>query len=170
MCFLNSKNVASVNLNMVFKDFRARIRFMGSDLRVGDIMTKNVIVVPFGNTIIDVAKLMKKHSIGSVIIVQDKAGKHAKGIITERDIVYKVISKGKDPQGAKVEKIMSSPLRVVKPETTIEDAAKAMKENKIKRLPVVNEDNELIGILSEGDIMKIFPVVVDLIEEKATMS
>jgi CBS domain-containing protein len=65
---------------------------------------------------------------------------------------------------------MSAPLRLVRPHTTIEDAAQAMKENKIKRLPVVNEDNELIGILSEGDIMKIFPVVVDLIEEKAAMS
>jgi len=133
-------------------------------------MTKDVIVVSFGDTILDVAKLMKKHTIGSVIIVQDKKGKHAKGIITERDIVYKVLSKGKDPYKIGVEQIMSTPLRVVKPETTIEDAAKAMKENRIKRLPVVNEDNELIGILSEGDIMKIFPVVVDLIEEKAAMS
>ena len=139
-------------------------------MRVGDIMTKDVIVLPFGNTILDVAKVMKKNSIGSVIIVQDKAGKHAKGIITERDIVHKVLSKGSDPYKIIVEKVMSTPLRVVKPETTIEEAATAMKENKIKRLPVVNEDNELIGILSEGDIMKIFPVVVDLIEEKAAMS
>ena len=45
-----------------------------------------------------------------------------------------------------------------------------MKENRIKRLPVVNDNNELIGILSENDIMRIFPVVVDLIEEKAAIS
>lgn len=139
-------------------------------MRVGDIMTKQVIVVPFEKTILDVAKLMKKNAIGSVIIVEDKGGKQAKGIITERDIVYKVLSKGSDPYKIPVEEIMSSPLKVVKPETTIEDAAKAMKENKIKRLPVVNEHNELVGILSEGDIMKIFPVVVELIEEKAAMS
>ena len=133
-------------------------------------MTKNVIVAPFGNTIQDVAKLMKKHNIGSVIIVADEKGKHAKGIITERDIVYKVLAKGADPYKAMVEKVMSSPLRVVRPETKIEEAARAMKENKIKRLPVVSDNNELIGILSEGDIMKIFPVVVDLIEEKAALS
>lgn len=133
-------------------------------------MTKNVIVVPFGKTILDVAKLMKKNEIGSVIVVEDKAGKHAKGIITERDIVYKILAKGEDPYKAEVKDIMSQPLRVVKPDTTIEDAAKAMRENKVKRLPVVNDDNELIGLLSEGDIMKIFPVVVDLIEERASMS
>ena len=143
---------------------------MGSDLKVGDIMTKKVVVVPFGKTILDVAKFMKKTSVGSVIVVEDSAGKHAKGIITERDIVYKVLAKGVDPYNSKVEEVMSRPLRVVKPDTTIEDAAKAMRENKIKRLPVVNDDNELIGILSEGDIMKIFPVVVDLIEERAAIA
>lgn len=143
---------------------------MGSDLKVGDIMTKKVIVVPFGRTILEVAKYMKKNNVGSIIVVEDNEGKHAKGIITERDIVYKVLAKGVDPYKSKVEEIMSRPLRVVKPDTTIEDAAKAMRENKIKRLPVVNDDNELIGILSEGDIMKIFPVVVDLIEERAAIS
>ena len=143
---------------------------MGSDLRVGDVMTPKVIVISFGKTTLDVAKLMKKNSVGSVIVVEDKAGKHAKGIITERDIVYKVLSKDLDPKETSVEQIMSRPLRVVKPDTTIEEAAKAMKENKIKRLPVVSENNELIGIVSEGDIMKIFPLVVDLIEERAAMS
>ncbi|MBU0533092.1 CBS domain-containing protein [Candidatus Micrarchaeota archaeon] len=142
---------------------------MGSDLRVGDIMTKKVVVIPFGKTVLDVSKTMKKNNIGSVIIVEDNAGKHAKGIITERDIVYKVLAKGEDPYAITVEKIMSKPLRVVTPETTIEEAARAMQENKIKRLPVVNEHNELIGILSEGDIMKIFPIVVDLIEERAAI-
>lgn len=143
---------------------------MGSDLRVGDVMTPKVIVISFGKTTLDVAKLMKKNSVGSVIVVEDKAGKHAKGIITERDIVYKVLSRDLDPKETSVEQIMSKPLRVVKPDTTIEEAAKAMKENKIKRLPVVSENNELIGIVSEGDIMKIFPLVVDLIEERAAMS
>jgi len=133
-------------------------------------MTKKVIVLPFGETVLEVAKLMKKHGIGSIIVVEDKAGKHARGIITERDLVHKLLSKGLDPYGVPVEQIMSKPLRVVRPETTVEDAAKAMRENKVKRLPVVNENNELIGILSEGDIMKIFPVVVDLIEERAAMS
>ncbi|MFH2100530.1 MAG: CBS domain-containing protein [Candidatus Micrarchaeota archaeon] len=138
-------------------------------MRVGDIMTKTVVTVPEGRQLIEVAKLMDKHDIGSVIVVDAKAGKHAMGIITERDIIHKILAKKKDPYDTPVEEIMSSPLRVVKPDTTVEDAAKAMSDNGIKRLPVVNQDNELIGILSEGDIMRIFPVVVDLIEERASM-
>jgi CBS domain-containing protein len=152
-----------------FKRFPLISTSMGSELRVGDIMTAEVVVVPLGAPLQDVAKLMSKHSIGSVIVVEDDKGKHAKGIVTERDIVHKVIAKGKDPYKITIDQIMSRPLRVVRPDTSIEDAAKAMRENRVKRLPVVNEDNELIGILSEGDIMKIFPVVVDLLEERAAM-
>ncbi len=142
---------------------------MGSDLKVGDIMTKKVIVIPYGKNIQDVAKLMKKNEIGSIVVVEDMTNKRAKGIITERDIVHNIIAKGKDPYKTLVEEVMSKPLRVIKPDTPIEDAAKAMRENRIKRLPVVDEENELVGIISEGDIMKVFPLVVDLIEEKASL-
>jgi len=142
---------------------------MGSELKVGDIMTKEVVVVPLGEGLYETARLMKKHEIGSVIVVDTAESRKAKGIITERDVVYKVLGKKLDPYKVTVDEVMSKPLRVVKPDTTIEDAAKAMRENRIKRLPVVNDDNELIGIISEGDIMKIFPVVIDLIEERATL-
>ena len=143
---------------------------MGSDLKVGDIMTKKVVVIPIGKGLAEAVKLMKKYEIGSIIVVDSNEGKKAMGIITERDIVYKVIAKDKDPYSTKVEEIMSKPLRVVKPDTNLEEAAKAMRENRIKRLPVVNDNNELIGIMSEGDIVKIFPAVIDLIEERATLS
>jgi len=143
---------------------------MGSDLKVGDIMTKKVIIIPYGKDLSEVAKLMKKYGIGSVIVVEDEKSRKARGIITERDVIHKVLSKKKDPYMTKVEEMMSKPLRVIKSDTPIEEAAKAMRDNKIKRLPVVSEDNELIGIVSEGDIMKIFPLVIDLIEEKAALS
>jgi len=142
---------------------------MGSDLKVGDIMTKKVIIIPYGKDLSEVAKLMKRYGIGSVIVVEDEKSKKARGIITERDVIHKVLSKNKDPYTTKVEEMMSKPLRVIRTDTPIEEAAKAMRDNKVKRLPVVSEDNELIGIVSEGDIMKIFPLVIDLIEEKAAL-
>jgi len=142
---------------------------MGSELKVGDIMTKKVVIVPYGKDISEAAKLMKKYNIGSVIVVEDLKSKKARGIITERDIIHKIIAKNKDPYKTKVEEIMSKPLRVIKTDTPLEDAAKAMRDNKIKRLPVLNEYNELVGIISEGDIMRIFPLVIDLIEERAAL-
>ncbi len=142
---------------------------MSSEIRVGDIMTKTIVIVPIGGKVVDAARLMKKHGIGSVVVVESKGSKVAKGIITERDIVHKLVANSKDLSAVKVEAIMSKPLRVVTPETTIEKAAQAMKENKIKRLPVINGKHELVGIVSEGDIMRIFPAVVDLLEERVSL-
>jgi len=151
------KNCTRTNINM------------GSDLQVGDIMTKEVIIIQYGKNMQDVAKLMKKHEIGSIIVVDDGKEKRARGIITERDIIHKVLMKGKDPYKVKVEEIMSKPLRVIKADTSLEEAASAMRDNHIKRLPVVGDNSELVGLISEGDIMKVFPLIVDLMEEKAVM-
>lgn len=137
---------------------------MGSELKVGDVMTKNVIVIDKGSPLIAVAKLMKKRRIGSIVVVE---GKNAIGIITERDIVHKVLAAEKDVTKVKVDNVMSRPLRVVKPNASLEEAARAMKNNKIKRLPVINDKKELIGIISEGDIARLLPSIIDLIEEKA---
>lgn len=137
---------------------------MGSEIKVGDVMSKNVISVARDASIMEVAKLMEKYNVGS-IVVADK--KKAEGIITERDIVRKLVGKGKDTAKAKASDAMSSPLKVITAEASLETAAKAMREYRIKRLPVINEKNELIGLISEGDIMRIFPSVVDLLEERA---
>lgn len=139
---------------------------MSSELKVGDVMTKMVIVIERGSPLIDAAKMMKKHDIGSIVVVD---GRNAVGIITERDIVHKVLATGKDPSKIKVDEVMSRPLRVVQPGTSLEEAAKAMKNNRIKRLPVINESKELIGIVSEGDLARLLPSIVDLIEERASV-
>lgn len=137
---------------------------MGSEIKVGDIMSKNVISVTKDASIMEVAKLMEKYNVGS-IVVADK--RKAEGIITERDIVRKLIGRGKDTARAKASDAMSSPLKVITAEASIETAAKAMREYKIKRLPVINNKNELVGLISEGDIMRVFPSIVDLLEERA---
>ncbi|HLC68585.1 MAG TPA: CBS domain-containing protein [Candidatus Bilamarchaeaceae archaeon] len=130
-------------------------------------MTRNVITISTDETIVEVAKLMKKHDIGSVIIVDGQ--KRAKGIVTERDVIHKLIAAGKDVASTKVEAVMSKPLRVITPDTPLEVAAQAMRKNNIKRLPVVNAQTQLVGIISEGDIMRIFPAIVDLLEERVAL-
>lgn len=129
-------------------------------------MTKQVVAIPIGKTVAEVATLMKKHEIGSVVVVEEKAPGRAKGILTERDIVHKVVALGKDPSRIKVDEAMSKPLRVISPTASLEEASTAMRENRVKRLPVINERQELIGIISESDIMRVFPAVVDLLEER----
>jgi len=99
--------------------------------------------------------------------VDSASSNKAKGIITERDIVHKLVADGGEVSKSLVESIMSRPLRVVTPDVTLEQVARLMRKNRVKRLPVISDKNELVGIISEEDIMRIFPAVVDLIEERA---
>ena len=137
---------------------------MGSEIRVGDVMRKNVISIEGSAPVTEVAELMKKHGLGSVVVSKNKRGE---GIITEKDIVYSVVAKGADASKINAEDIMSTPLKVVTPETSLEETARMMKRFNVKRFPVVNERNELVGMITEGDITGTFPSIIDLLEEKA---
>jgi len=132
------------------------------DLRIGQCMSVGVFTLTADSSVSDAAKLMKKTSIGSVIVMQK--GK-AKGILTERDIVCKVIAKGLDPKKTKLKKIMSKPLKVIRASDKIETAASALRSNKIKRLPVIDRNGKLVGIVTEGDLLRVYPGMVDVITE-----
>ena len=147
-----------------FKTFLAIMNRMGSEIRVGDIMKQDVISIDEEASVTEVAKLMKIHDIGSVVISKNKK---AEGMITEKDIIHQLVAIGEDSSKITAGKIMSKPLRVVRPDTTLEEAAQLMKQYSIKRFPVINENNELVGMISEGDIMNVFPSIVDLLEERA---
>ena len=135
---------------------------MKMNMRIGQCMTVGVFTLTADKTVNDAAKLMKKTVIGSIIVMQK--GK-AKGIITERDIVYKVIAKGLDPKKTKLVKIMSRPLKVIKASDDVEAAALALKNNRIKRLPVVDKAGKLVGIITEGDLLRVYPGMIDVISE-----
>ena len=135
---------------------------MKMNIRIGQCMTVGVFSLPADKTADDAAKLMKKTTIGSVIVMQK--GK-AKGIITESDLVYKVIAQGIDAKKVKLTKIMSKPLKVIKASDNVESAALALKNNKIKRLPVVDRLGKLVGIITEGDLLRVYPGMIDVISE-----
>ena len=132
------------------------------NMRIGQCMTVGVFTLPADKTVNDAAKLMKKTIIGSVIVMQK--GK-AKGIITERDIVYKVIAKGLDAKKVKLVRVMSKPLKVIRASDDVEAAALALKNNRIKRLPVVDKAGKLVGIITEGDLLRVYPGMIDVVSE-----
>ena len=105
------------------------------------------------DSIFIISNLMKEGKVGSIIIMDQN--NNPVGIITERDIVRRVISEGKDPKTTKTTEIMSKPLITVEKGTYLYDVAKKMVKNKIRRLPIVN-DNKLVGIVTVTDIIKYF--------------
>ena len=124
---------------------------------VSEIMSqKRVVTVNIDDnpSALDVAKLMAKHRIGSVVVVEGNNKNKPVGIITERDIIKKVSAQSKSADQIAVRFIMSSPLIMVKSIDSIDTAAEAMAKNNIKRLVVLEQDGSMIGILSVSDIAK----------------
>lgn len=102
---------------------------------------------------LDVAKLMAKHRIGSIVVIEGN-NKKPIGIVTERDIIKKVSAQNKSADQVAVRRIMSSPLITVKSIDSVDTAAETIAENKIKRLVVLEQDGSMVGILSVSDIAK----------------
>jgi CBS domain-containing protein len=102
---------------------------------------------------LDVAKLMAKHRIGSVVVIEGD-DKRPVGMITERDIIKKVTAQNKSADQVAVRHIMSSPLITVKSIDSIDTAAETIADNRVKRLVVLEQDGSMVGILSVSDIAK----------------
>jgi CBS domain-containing protein len=108
------------------------------------------------DSIFTISHLMKEGKVSSIIIIDQNIT--PAGIITERDIVRRVISDGKDPKITKALEIMSKPLITAKDDTHLYDVAKKMVKHKIRRLPIVNNNNnnKLVGIVTVTDIIKYY--------------
>jgi Predicted signal-transduction protein containing cAMP-binding and CBS domains len=119
-------------------------------LKLEDVMVEDVITVEEKATIKKAVELMNKHEIGCLIVV--KRGKPA-GIVTERDMLKRILLESKDPEKIKVNEIMSEPLVVGKPQMDIEDAVRLMFKRNIKKLPVADEGN-LVGLVTLTDLVR----------------
>jgi signal-transduction protein with cAMP-binding, CBS, and nucleotidyltransferase domain len=130
---------------------------------VKDVMTSPVITTEEEASANKVAKLMQDSKVGCVVVT-NKAGKPL-GIITERDLVVRVLAKDINPTTAKAEDIMTSPLVTVDPEANINNAAKRMSRLDIRRLAVLYKDN-LVGIVSSKDILDVMPELLEIMQEQ----
>ena len=122
---------------------------------VSEIMPKREVVSISSNsslTALDLSKLMVKHKIGSIIV--KNTGNSLIGIITERDIIKKVCSKNIPPSEISFKEIMSSPVITIMSYDSIETAAQQMSKNKIKRLPVLEDNEKVVSIISITDITR----------------
>ena len=124
---------------------------------VSEIIPQKVVVTVDINgnpSALDVAKLMAKHRIGSIVVIEGNNNNKPVGMITERDIIKKVAAQNKSADQVAVRDIMSSPLITVTSIDSIDTAAQTIAENKVKRLVVVEQDGSMVGVLSVSDIAK----------------
>lgn len=116
---------------------------------VKDFMTTNVITIDVHETVLYAAKLMHQQDVGDLVVVE---GNLPKGIVTERDLVRRIMAQ-KKPLDTNVSEIMSAPLITIGEDASIRDAARQMVKYKIRRLPVT-KGNELVGIIAASDFAR----------------
>lgn len=126
---------------------------------IKEVMNRDVIAAKPEMSVREAAKVMSKYHIGSLIVLEEEK---IAGIITEGDILRKVIVEGKDLDETRIKEIMTENVITITPDKTIDDAVKIMTEKKIKKLPVVDND-KLIGIITASDIMVVEPKLIEAI-------
>lgn len=131
---------------------------------VKDVMSSPVVTTSEDVPSNTIAKLMNENKLGCVI-VSNKDGKPL-GMITERDLVVRVLAKNLQPGAVKAKDIMTSPLATIDPEATITDAARRMSRLDIRRLGVIYK-GDLVGLVSSKDIIGVMPEFIEIIQEKS---
>jgi len=124
-------------------------------LTVKDAMVNGVVTVEESLNIRNAAILMQRRSVSSLIVIHKG---ELRGIVTEKDLVTRVLSQRANPESTKVSEVMSQPVMVTTPGTPLEDAIRMMLTQCIKKLPVVDEE-KLVGMLSLTDVAMTYPAV-----------
>jgi CBS domain-containing protein len=135
-------------------------------LLVRDVMSSPVISIGEGTSVLEAARLMDEHEIGSVVVVNREG--NPIGMITERDLIIRVLAKNVDATKTTAEQVMTSPLFSVKPKDTLSRAACRMNKLNIRRLGVMYK-GKLLGIISSKDIVAIMPDLIEIIRDEVQM-
>lgn len=125
---------------------------MQTDIPVKEVMTRVVCTVKRSDSVHNLAKKMVEYGVGSAVVIDNGS---PVGIVTEKDLISKIVARNKVPNEVSVEEIMSQPVITIKPSTSLRDAARIMMKRGIRRLPVVDNSGNLIGIITDNDILSV---------------
>lgn len=122
-------------------------------MSIKEFCSTHVVTAWEGNMVRDVARKMEEMNVGAVVITDSKSA--PLGILTDRDIVVKVVSPGKDPASTAVSKVMTHHIATLKEDEDVMGATRIMAEHGVRRLPVVNSKGKVVGILSMDDLLMV---------------
>lgn len=140
-------------------------------MSAGEYCNRNVVIVEKESSLRDAIKLMRSKHVGDVVVVESRDGVAVPtGIVTDRDIVVEVLGEDIDPDAVNIGDIMSDVLVTANEDTKLLDTIKLMRRKGIRRLPVVNTQGGLEGILSVDDLLELIVEqlgdIVDLISRE----
>lgn len=117
-----------------------------------DIMTKDPFCCVPADTAVQVARLMKRHNVGVIPVVEDRTGKQLVGVVTDRDLALRVVAGGLDPSSVAVKLLMSKPAIHCSPDDDWERALELMSKHRIRRVFVTDNSGRVVGVIAESDV------------------
>jgi CBS domain-containing protein len=125
-------------------------------MAVGEICNREVVITEKSVSVVDAAQLMRTHHVGDLVVVEEKGGRrHPVGIVTDRDIVVEVVAAGVNPDTLKVGDIMGPELATLRESEGLFEALRYMRDKGVRRMPVVDRDGGLVGILTLDDLLSL---------------
>jgi CBS domain-containing protein len=124
---------------------------MGSKHRIRELMTENPKTVSSDATVTEAARVMREDDVGLVPVVD---GDRLVGTVTDRDIAIRVVAEERDPNNTTVRETASTDLVTIDPEQDLGEALRLMAQHQVRRLPVVEEDGRLVGIVAQADVAR----------------
>lgn len=121
-------------------------------MRISDVMTESPVCCEPQTPLFEAARLMAVHDCGELPVVSDMRERRVVGVITDRDICCRGVAQGSDPNGTPVESCMSSPAVVIRRNEEMSDCLALMRKHQIRRIPVVDEQGKICGIVSQADV------------------
>lgn len=123
-------------------------------MAVGELCNRDVVVAEKSLSVVDAARLMRQHHVGDLVVVEERAGaRHPVGIVTDRDIVVEVVAAAVDPDSLVVGDIMGPDVASVRETEGVFEALRYMRTKGVRRLPIVDREGALIGILTLDDLL-----------------
>ena len=122
---------------------------MGQNIR--KVMTSNPSTIEPDKNVVEAARIMKQEDAGVVPVTENG---RLTGMVTDRDIAIRVVAEGKDPQSTKVREVASTDLVTIDPQQDLDEGLRLMARHKVRRLPVVEEDGRLVGVVAQADVAR----------------
>ena len=120
--------------------------------KCNEVMTKNPLCCLPEDLATKAAGLMKSENIGSIPVIENEPTKKLVGIVTDRDLTLKILAEGFDAKSTKVEAVMTRKVVTCRAEDDLQKALDAMSEHQLRRIPVVDGDNKIVGIIAQADV------------------
>jgi CBS domain-containing protein len=119
---------------------------------IAEVMTKDPVCCEAGDPVNKAAQLMKREDVGPIPVVESQSTHRLVGIVTDRDIAVKIVAEGKDARNTKVQEVMTPNPVTCHPEDDLQKALDAMIEHQIRRVPIVDHQDRIVGIVAQADV------------------